>query len=225
MVQKSQSTIEDIKKHPLINAYIKGSDENLDVLGYTEHGIRHATIVSQNAAKIISKLWYESRLVELTEIAGYLHDIGNVVNRKGHSVSGALLAVQILKDLAFPENEIAAIIRAIGNHDEEEGGEPVSDIAAAVIMADKADIHRSRVRNSNIITFDIHDRVNYAATHSSLNIDADSRIISLNLTIDTQVSQIMEYFEIFLSRMMICRKAAVFLKCKFEIMANDIRLL
>ncbi len=224
-MQKTQNTIEDIKKHPLTNAYIKGSDENLDVLGYTEHGIRHATIVSQNARKIISKLWYDSRLVELTEIAGYLHDIGNVVNRKGHSVSGALLAVEILKDLRFPENEIASIIRAIGNHDEEEGGEPVSNIAAAVIMADKADIHRSRVRNSNMITFDIHDRVNYAATYSSIDADADSRIIFLNLTIDTQVSQIMEYFEIFLSRMMICRKAAVFLNCKFEILVNDIRLL
>ncbi|MFH1897300.1 MAG: HD domain-containing protein [Candidatus Desantisbacteria bacterium] len=224
-MQKLQGTIEDIKKHPLTNAYIKGSDENLDVLGYTEHGIRHATIVSQNAAKIISKLWYDSRLVELAEIAGYLHDIGNVVNRKGHSVSGALLAVEILKGLRFPENEIAAIIRAIGNHDEEEGGEPVSNIAAAVILADKADIHRSRVRNSNMITFDIHDRVNYAATYSSVDADADSKIIFLNLTIDTQVSQIMEYFEIFLSRMMICRKAAVFLNCKFEILVNDIRLL
>lgn len=224
-MQKLQGTIEDIKKHPLTNAYIKGSDENLDVLGYTEHGIRHATIVSQNAAKIISKLWYDSRLVELAEIAGYLHDIGNVVNRKGHSVSGALFAVEILKGLRFPENEIAAIIRAIGNHDEEEGGEPVSNLAAAVILADKADIHRSRVRNSNMITFDIHDRVNYAATYSSVDADADSKIIFLNLTIDTQVSQIMEYFEIFLSRMMICRKAAVFLNCKFEILVNDIRLL
>ena len=224
-MQKLQSTIEDIKKHPLTNAYIKGSDKSLDVLGYTEHGIRHATIVSQNASKIISKLRYNSRLVELTEIAGYLHDIGNVVNRKGHSVSGALLAVEILKDLKFPENEIASIIRAIGNHDEEEGGEPVSNIAAAIILADKADIHRSRVRNSNMITFDIHDRVNYAATYSSVDADADSKIIFLNLTIDTQVSQIMEYFEIFLSRMMICRKAAVFLNCKFEILVNDIRLL
>jgi len=224
-MQKLQSTIEDIKKHPLTNAYIKGSDESLDVLGYTEHGIRHATIVSQNASKIISKLGYDSRLVELAEIAGYLHDIGNVVNRKGHSISGALLAVEILKDLKFPENEIASIIRAIGNHDEEEGGEPVSNIAAAIILADKADIHRSRVRNSNMITFDIHDRVNYAATYSSVDADADSKIIFLNLTIDTQVSQIMEYFEIFLSRMMICRKAAVFLNCKFEILVNDIRLL
>ncbi|MBU0700203.1 HD domain-containing protein [bacterium] len=224
-MHKPQNTIEDIKKHPLTNAYIKGADENLDVLGYTEHGIRHATIVSQNASKIMTKLWHEPRVVELTEIAGYLHDIGNVVNRKGHSVSGALLAVEILKSLGFIEDEITAIIRAIGNHDEEEGGGPVSNIAAAVILADKADIHRSRVRNPNMITFDIHDRVNYAATYSSVEIDADSRIISLNLTIDTHVSQIMEYFEIFLSRMMICRKAAVSLNCKFEIVVNDIKLL
>ncbi len=224
-MSKPQNTIEDVKKHHLTNAYIKGADENLGVLGYTEHGMRHATIVSQNASKIMAKLWHEPRIVELTEIAGYLHDIGNVVNRKGHSVSGALLAVEILKSLGFIEDEIAAIIRAIGNHDEEEGGEPVSEIAAAVILADKADIHRSRVRNTNMITFDIHDRVNYAATYSAVEIDADSRVISLKLTIDTHVSQIMEYFEIFLSRMMICRSAAIALNCRFEIVVNDIKLL
>jgi hypothetical protein len=218
-------TLEDIKKHHLTVAYLKGADESLDALGYTEHGIRHAQFVSKNATNILLKLEYEPRIAELAGIAGYLHDIGNVVNREKHSYSGALLAAQIMNELQFPGDEIASVVRAIGNHDEEEGGEPVSDITSALILADKADVHKSRVRNPNMITFDIHDRVNYAATHSSLNVDNKLNVISLNLVIDTEVSQIMEYFEIFLSRMMICRKAASFLNCKFEIVVNEVKLL
>ena len=217
-------TLEDIKKIPKVVSYLKAADDYLGAIGYTEHGFRHANIVANLSKNILLHLGFESRYVRLVAIAGYLHDIGNVVNRENHIPASALIAMDVLEELGMSPDDISLIMSAIGNH-EEPHGEPVNAVAAALILADKADVHRSRVRNPQLISLDIHDRVNYAVERSFLRIDAEKKKISLELNIDTDISQVMEYFEIFLSRMLICKKAAKFLKTDFDLYINEIKLL
>lgn len=192
--------------------------------GYTEHSHRHISIVSKRAGDILEKLQYPERTVELARIAGYLHDIGNCVNRTDHAHSGAILAYNILKEMGMPIEEITEIMMAIGNHDENTGT-AVSDISAALILADKSDVHRDRVVNKNLSTFDIHDRVNYAVTDADLIIDEKERKIKLKLTIDTTICPVLDYFEIFMQRTMMCKYAAKYLKIWFELIINDTKLL
>lgn len=217
-------TFDDIQNNPTVITYIRKANENLGVLGFTEHGFRHTDLVAVTARRILLDLGYDPREAELAAIAGYLHDIGNVVERTHHYFIGALIAMDILKDLGMEEKEIAEVATAIGNHDERYG-HPVSNISAAVILADKADVHRSRVRNRDFAKFDIHDRVNYAVEESALEIDGQNRIITLRLKIDTRISRVMEYFEIFLSRMILCRRAADFLDSRFALVINEAQLL
>lgn len=222
--QYSKITIEDIKNNPVVSSFIKSANDYLGSIGYTEHGMRHVSLVASIAENVLSYLDYPKRFQELAGIAGYLHDIGNVVNRQDHGQSAALIAMRILKDMGATPDEIALIISAIGNH-EEEIGDPVNPVAAALILADKSDVHKTRVRNPDISAADIHDRVNLAAERSFLKVLKDKKIISLQLTIDTQRSQVMEYFEIFMSRMLMCRRAANFLDCNFELIINERKLL
>lgn len=217
-------TLDDIKKNPKVQLLINKTDQLLEVIGYTEHGQRHASLTANIAYNIMTRLGRPERNSNLAAVAAYLHDIGNVVNRKYHAQTGAVIAYQTLSDMNVPEDDILEIVSAIGNHDEMDG-QPISDICAATILADKSDVHRSRVRTLDMIGQDIHDRVNYAAKSSFLRVDPEKKIISLEITIDTSISQVMEYFEIFLSRMVICRKAAEFLKMKFELEINGNRLL
>ena len=204
-------TLKDIKENPEIDALIRGSQKQLNALGYTEHGHRHISIVSKRAGDILEKLGYPERTVELTRIAGYMHDIGNCVNRVDHAHSGAILAYNILKDMGMPVEERTEIMMAIGNHDEKTGN-AISDISAALILADKSDVHRDRVVNTNLSTFDIHDRVNYAITNAELEIDEKERKIILNLTIDTNICPVLDYFEIFMQRTMMSKYAAKYLR-------------
>ena len=192
--------------------------------GYTEHSHRHSSIVSQRAGEILEVLGYPERTIELAKIAGYLHDIGNCVNRTDHAHSGAILAYNILKDMGMPVEERTEIMMAIGNHDEKTGT-AVSDISAALILADKSDVHRNRVSNTNLSTFDIHDRVNYAVTNAELKIDSKDRKVVLNLTIDTKICPVLDYFEIFMDRTMMSKYAAKYLKIWFELVINDTKLL
>uniref|UniRef100_A0A7V3V0B9 HD domain-containing protein n=1 Tax=candidate division WOR-3 bacterium TaxID=2052148 RepID=A0A7V3V0B9_UNCW3 len=215
--------LKQVIKDREVKTLINEADRQLEVLGYTEHGLRHARLVAKNSRQILVQLGYDERIAELSAIAGYLHDIGNVVSREGHEKTSALLARDILVRLGMDYSEIAQIMTAIGNH-HEEGGNPVSEVAAALILADKADVHRSRVRNPALIKFDIHDRVNYAVRRSVLSVDSDKRRIIFDLKVDTQIASVMEYFEIFLSRMLISRRAADFLNCKFEMLINENRL-
>ncbi|SHE84178.1 MULTISPECIES: HD domain-containing protein [Caloramator] len=217
-------TLNDVKNNEEVKTYMQQGDKFLGSMGFTEHSLRHATIVSNIASDILKKLGYSDREVELAAIAGFLHDIGNVVSRHDHGQTGAILAMRILKEMGMKYDEIAYIASAIGNH-EEEYGHPVNDIAAALIIADKTDVHRGRVRNKEFATFDIHDRVNYAAEKSEVEIIKDERIIRLNLKINIEICPVMEYFEIFLARMMMCRKAAAFLNTNFQLVINDARLL
>lgn len=217
-------TFDDIKNSREVQAYIRRADDTLTVLGYTEHALAHVTRTAQKAAEILSCLGYEPRTVELAQIAGYIHDIGNVINRVDHAQSGAVMAFVLLTKLGMDAEEIASIITAIGNHDESTAV-PVSPITAALILADKSDVRRSRVRNRNTTTFDIHDRVNYAVERSELYLDSDHNTITLKLTIDTKICPVMDYFEIFLGRMMLCRKAADFLRLTFDLIINEVQLL
>ena len=217
-------TLEQVENNPKVIIYLQKADEYMGAIGYTEHGKRHAHITAKIAKDILTKLSYPKRETELAAIAAYLHDIGNLVNRSDHGQTSALIACNILTEMGMDHNEITAIMGAIGNH-EEERGDPISPIAAAVIIADKSDVHRSRVRTPSMIKFDIHDRVNYAAERSQIKIDPENKKISYVLRIDTQISQVMEYFEIFMSRMVISRRAANFLKCDFELIINDVKLL
>jgi metal-dependent HD superfamily phosphatase/phosphodiesterase len=211
--------LKNITKDPEVIALVRESDRQLEVLGYTEHGQRHCRLVGKNAKQVLSALGYDERVAELAAIAGYLHDIGNVVNRDLHERLGALIARDILNRLGMDWTEVACVMGAIGNH-HEESGHPVSDVSAALIIADKADVHRSRVRNPALIKFDIHDRVNYAVRRSTLTVDKDARKIVFRLRVDTSIAPVMEYFEIFLSRMLISRRAADFLHCHFELNIN-----
>jgi hypothetical protein len=217
-------TLKDIKENPEIEALIRGAQKQLNALGYTEHGHRHISIVSKRAGDILEKLNYPERTVELARIAGYMHDIGNCVNRVDHAHSGAILAYNILKDMGMPVEERTEIMMAIGNHDENTGS-AISDISAALILADKSDVHRDRVVNKNLSTFDIHDRVNCAVTDAKLDLDPEERKIVLNLKIDNQICPVLDYFQIFMDRTMMSKYAAKFLKIWFELIINDIKLL
>lgn len=192
--------------------------------GYTEHSHRHISIVSKRAGEILKTLGYPERTIELAQIAGYLHDIGNCVNRTDHAHSGAILAYNILKDMGMPVEERTEIMMAIGNHDEKTGT-AVSDISAALILADKSDVHRDRVLNTNLSTFDIHDKVNYAVTDADLKIDSQEKKVILKLTIDTKICPVLDYFEIFMDRTMMSKYAAKYLNIWFELLINNTRLL
>lgn len=217
-------TLEDVKKNEQVEALIAKADEVLGVIGYTEHGQRHASLSANIAHNILTRLKHSEKKAQVAGIAAYLHDIGNVINRDYHAQVGAVLAQNILLDMKMPLEEIMEVIAAIGNHDEKDG-QPVSDVCASVILADKSDVHSSRVRTLEMIKQDIHDRVNYAAKSSFLRVEEDKGVITLEIKIDTSVSQVMEYFEIFLSRMIVCRRAADFLKQKFQLEINGQRLL
>ena len=217
-------TLEDVKKNEEVESFIKASQKQLNALGYTEHSYRHIGIVSKRTEEILRKLGYDERTIELGKIAGYLHDIGNCVNRVDHAHTGAILAYNILKEMGMPANERTEIMMAIGNHDENTGT-AVSDISAALILADKSDVHRDRVVNTNMSTFDIHDIVNYAVTDAQLEVDEKTRTVTLNLTIDTQICPVLDYFQIFMDRTMMSKYAAKYLKIWFELIINDTRLL
>lgn len=206
------------------NAYIKNGNDNLGVIGFTEHGLAHAKRSSDVARQILQSLGYDARTCELAAIAGYMHDIGNVVNRSDHAQSGALMAFTILNKLQMDPAEIALVVAAIGNHDEGTAA-AVNPIAAALILSDKSDVRRSRVRDKGTVAADIHDRVNYAVERSAMEIDPENRTAVLNIVIDTTICPVMEYFEIFLTRMVLCRQAAQFLNLQFELIINDTRLL
>lgn len=213
-------TVEQVRNNPQVRTYIQKADEALAALGYTEHSFAHVGKVSKEAREILLTLGYSPREAELAEIAGWLHDIGNVINRVDHAQSGAVMAFRILDKLGAEAEEISTIISAIGNHDESTAY-PVNPIAAALILADKTDVRRSRVRNRDFATFDIHDRVNYAVHQSRTEITADHQKIILDLKIDTQISAVMDYFEIFMQRMLLCRKAAEKLGLTFSLVIND----
>lgn len=217
-------TLQDVIENEEVEALIQGAQKQLDSLGFTEHSHRHISIVSQRAGEILEILGYPERTIELAKIAGYLHDIGNCVNRIDHAHSGAILAYNILKDMGMPVEERTEIMMAIGNHDEQTGT-AISDISAALILADKSDVHRNRVSNMNLSTFDIHDRVNYAVTDAELKIDSKDRKVILNLTIDTKICPVLDYFEIFMDRTMMSKYAAKYLKIWFELVINGTKLL
>ncbi len=217
-------TLEDVKKNQEVQQLILGSQEELNALGFTEHSFRHIGIVSKRAGGVLEILGYDERRVELARIAGYLHDIGNCVNRTDHAHSGAILAYQILKDMGMDPRERTEIMMAIGNHDEKTGT-AVSDISAALILADKSDVHRERVVNTNLSTFDKHDKVNYAVTNADFTISKEDRKVILDLTIDTKISPVLDYFEIFMDRTMMSKHAAKFLNIWFELIINDTKLL
>ena len=219
----TELTLRDVRHDPRVNVYLEMANEQMAAIGYTEHGFRHAGIVAGVARGIINQLYPDTREVELAAIAGYLHDIGNVINRQNHPETCALLAHSLLTSMDMETREIAIIMGAIGNH-EEGSGFPINHVAAAVIIADKSDVHFSRVQNPNPMTFDIHDRVNHAVQKSYLRVDPEGKTISLELTVDVQSASVMEYFEIFLSRMLLCRKAADTLGCKFKLVINDVVL-
>ena len=213
-------TYEQIRRDEAVKVYISQADASMNALGFTEHSFAHVTRVAEMAGYILESLNFPQRTVELAKIAGYLHDIGNLVNRIDHSQSGAVMAFRILDRMNFPPEEIAAIVTAIGNHDEGTGV-PVNAVSAALILADKSDVRRTRVRRKADIAVDIHDRVNYSVTHSELHVDVEHSRITLKLTVDTQVSSVMEYFEIFMKRMLMCRKAAERLGLSFRLVIND----
>ena len=213
-----------IRDNEKIKTYIQKSDETLGALGYTDHGLYHVTKVATEARDILIAMGYPEREAELAWIAGFLHDIGNVVNRTAHAQSGALIAFRLLDDMGMSPEETATIITAIGNHDETTS-RPVNPVCAAVILADKSDVRYSRVRNQDPTTFDIHDRVNYAVKQSALKISDDKQVINLDLAIDTTQCAVMDYFEIFLVRMALCRKAANNLNLRFTLTVNGQQLL
>lgn len=217
-------TYEEIKANSAINTYITRADESLVALGFTEHSFAHVTRVAETAGYILSELGYSDHDVELTKIAGYMHDLGNLVNRIDHSQSGAVMAFRILDNMNMPPEDIATVVTAIGNHDEGTGV-PVNAVSAALILADKSDVRRSRVRNSDISSFDIHDRVNYSVKKSKLKINEEHTIVKLKLEIDTRYGSIMDYFEIFLGRMVMCRKAAEKLGLQFKLIINEQQLI
>ena len=217
-------TLEDVKKNDEVRAFIEGAQKQLQALGYTEHSYRHIGIVSKRTGEILQKLGYDEKTIELGKIAGYLHDIGNCVNRANHAHTGAILAYNILKEMGMPPEDRTEIVSAIGNHDEGTGT-AVSAISAALILADKSDVHRDRVVNTNMSTFDIHDRVNYAVTNAELDIDENARKVKLNLTIDTQICPVLDYFQIFMDRTMMSKYAAKYLQIWFELEINGTKLL
>jgi len=219
----SPLTFEYVRENPRVRLYVKMADAALEQIGYTEHGERHVGLVSRIAFNVLKRMGRPERQAELAAIAGMLHDIGNSVNRDHHAQTGGVMAMQLLRDFGMPDEEILTVIAAIGNHHENDG-DPVNDVAAALILADKSDVHRTRVRNPDMIKFDIHDRVNYAVEKSFLNVDGDQKHITLELTIDPKISHVMEYFEIFMTRMLASRKAAKHLGATFGLQVNGNRL-
>ncbi len=215
-------SFEEIRNDRELSVYIQKGNELLGVLGYTDHSAAHTLKVGETAAQILSRLRYDQRSIELCRIAGYIHDIGNMVNRVNHAQTGAIMAVNILSRMGVDPEEIAIIAGAIGNHDEQTGIS-ISPVAAALVIGDKTDVRRSRVRNTNFATFDIHDRVNYAVERADLTIERD--LILLDLKIDTTICSVMDYFEIFLTRMIMCRRAAEFLESRFGLHINGAKLL
>ncbi len=214
-------TFETVKNNEEIKTYIRKADESLRAIGYTEHSFAHVMKTACEAARILETLGYPARTVELAKIAGYMHDIGNIINRKDHAQSGAIMTFRILDKLGMPADELATVVCAIGNHDEGTGL-PVSEVAAALILADKSDVRRSRVRaDDRPPQGDIHDRVNYAVVESGIELDTETRRLSLRLKIDTEHCAVMDYFEIFLTRMMLCRRAAEYLGLTFRLIIND----
>ncbi|HQZ89969.1 MAG TPA: HD domain-containing protein [Thermomicrobiales bacterium] len=220
-------TFDLVRSDPEVVALIEQANKSLGVLGYTEHGVRHVTLVSRIARNVLRYLGYDSEYQELASIAGYLHDVGNVISRYDHAYTSALLAHDILIRMGMPPTDVAIIMGAIGSHGDDSGrlGEAVHPVGAALILADKSDVHRSRVRNPDLNAFDQHDRVNYAAQTSFLRVDEPEKTITLELAIDTSVAQVMHYFEIFLPRMLMSRRAAEFLGCEFHITINGVTLL
>ncbi len=224
-MENKQLTFEQIKNDEEIKTYIGKADETMKAMGFTEHSFAHVTKVAAKAAEILTEMGYPERTVELARIAGYMHDIGNVINRQDHAQSGAIMTFRILSNLGMKAEEISAIVTAIGHHDEGTAV-PVNAIAAALILADKSDVRESRVRAKTPgSTYDIHDRVNHAVKQSGLLLDKERKTISLHLQIDTEQSAVMDYFEIFLGRMKLCRKAASFLNLRFELVLNDVCML
>lgn len=217
-------TVEQVRNNPQVRTYIQKADEALAALGYTEHSFAHVGKVAKEAREILLTLGYSPREAELAEIAGWLHDIGNVINRVDHAQSGAVMAFRILDNMDCPPEEIATIVTAIGNHDEGTGM-PVNAVAAALILADKSDVRRSRVRNPDMASFDIHDRVNYSVKKSVLKINEEHTLIKLKLSVDTKYGSVMDYFEIFMGRMLLCRKAAEKLGLQFKLMINEQQLI
>lgn len=216
-------TIDDIRRNEEVRSFISKADEYLGQLGYTEHGFRHASLVADIAGNVLERLEYPERLVQLAGIAGYMHDIGNVIGRRDHGVASGILAFDILRRLGMSADETAEVMGAVGSH-EEELGEPISIVSAAVILADKSDVHKSRVRNQDPLKFDIHDRVNFASQYSFLRVDGERKTVALEVEIDTKQSSVMEYFEIFLPRMIMSRRAAEYLGCRFHLIINKSRL-
>jgi metal-dependent HD superfamily phosphatase/phosphodiesterase len=218
----SSISVEQLKRDPEVQAFLQRANEFMRTLGYTEHGQRHAGLVGHIADNVLQRLNFPERVCQLGHIAGYLHDVGNCVHREHHAQSGALIAYQILARMGMATDECALVMNAIGNH-EEERGTAITAVSAAVIIADKADVHRSRVQNPKMDEFDIHDRVNYAATRSFVRVRPDEKVIALELEIDTNYASVIEYFEIFLSRMTMMRQACDFLGCRFQLIINDAR--
>ena len=217
-------TYENVRQSEEIRTYIKQADESLEALGYTEHSFAHCTKCAKVAGDLLEQLGYSEHEVELARIAGFMHDIGNVVNRIDHAQSGALMAFRILDKMGMEPVDVATVITAIGNHDEQTAA-AVNAVAAALIIADKTDVRRSRVRNRSTINFDIHDRVNYAAEHSEVVLEKEAKTITLKLKINTEICAVMDYFEIFMVRMLLCRKAAEFLGLQFKLDINGVYLL
>lgn len=217
-------TFEQIRNNREIKTYIIAADKTMESMGYTEHSFAHVMRTAVTAGDILTALGYDRRTVELGKIAGYIHDIGNVINRLGHAQSGAVMAFRILDKLGMDSRETAKIICAVGNHDESSAF-PVNELAAALILADKSDVRRSRVRDKNTTLLDIHDRVNYAVEKSALDLDLESKTITLNLSIDEKISNISEYFEIFLSRMLLCKKASEYFDLSFTLNINHTRVM
>lgn len=218
-------TLDTVRNNWQVQQYLGMANEFLGVIGRIQHDVGHAELVAQLSRSILEKLSYSERECELAAIAGYLHDIGNLINRCNHGLSGALMAYRLLRDLGMEPEEIALVISAIGNHEENTGGYPVNHITAAVILADKSNVHRSRVRKCDPATFTTRDRVNYAAERSVLEIVPEKRLLTMRLNIDTSICSVMEYFEIFLTKMVLCRRAANALQCQFELIINEAKLL
>ncbi len=217
-------TYKEIRKNEEVKALLEKGNANLGTLGFTDHSEVHCTMVADRAGNILEQFGYSEHDVELARIAGFMHDIGNAVNRKNHAEYGGILANEILRNTDMPLVDRVQVMAIIANHDESTGG-PVDPISAAVIIADKTDVRRNRVRTKEQANFDIHDRVNYAVTEAKLKIDKDERVIALNLQIDEKITTMFEYFDIFLGRMLMCRKAAEVLGCRFKLTANGSKIL
>lgn len=221
---ENELKFEEIKKNKEILAFLKKGNENLGILGYTDHSEAHCILVAERAGDILRKLGYKEKDIELVKIAGFMHDIGNAVNRSHHAEYGAILANDLLKNTDMPLEDRVTVVSAIGNHDESTGG-ATDYISAALIIADKTDVRRNRVRNKDMSTFDIHDRVNYAVTEAKLKINTEKKVITLSLQIDENICTMYEYFDIFLGRMVMCRGAAEILGFRFKLTANGSKIL